>query len=76
MKREIDTRAAIALIAVVVIVLGVVIWRQFGNSAASSTAISPQQAGLGRPMYPPGAGAALGSAPGSGSPGPAVPSTR
>jgi len=68
MQKEVDPRIVIAVIAVAVIVLGVLLWRQFGTSAATGAAVSPQQAGLGRPMYPPGQGAAPGGLPPGGSP--------
>lgn len=49
MKREIDSKFFIGLIAVVVIVVGIIAWRQFGARSGQMTAA---QAGLGKPMHP------------------------
>ncbi len=49
MAREIDPRIGIAILAIIVIVLGIVGWRMW---ASPSGLRSPKQAGLGRPMKP------------------------
>lgn len=62
MVREIDPRMAAAVIAAIVVVIGVAAWRMW---ATPSGLRSPQQAGLGRPMKP---GEIPGQAPGIRSP--------
>ncbi len=60
MKSQVNTRVFVALIVVVVVIVFVVAYRQFANNPAGGSAISAQQAGLGKPVYPhiPGAAAA------------------
>jgi hypothetical protein len=51
MKKEIDTRLMIAVIALVVIAVGFMGWRMFAPRGEGSN-LSPAEAGLGKPVYP------------------------
>lgn len=53
MKKEIDNRLVIALVAVLVLIVGFFGWRMFAPRPEGST-LSPQEAGLGKPLYPAG----------------------
>lgn len=68
MKRELPMGLVAAIICLLVIGIGWYAWRAFLSSPAQGTAISPQQAGLGKPVYPPGMAQTSGSGPSSGSP--------
>lgn len=52
MKKEIDPRLVTALIAVVVIIVVFFGYREFGGSSSGNKALTPQQAGLGKPVLP------------------------
>lgn len=64
MKKEMDSRLVIGIIAALVLVLGFFGWRMFAGSGSSNNKLSPQEAGLGKPVYPAG-----GATPGQPSPG-------
>lgn len=49
MRKEVDPRIGIAIVAVIVIVIGIFAWRMW---ATPSGLKSPKEAGLGRPMKP------------------------
>ena len=53
MKNDIDNRLVIAIVAALVLVLGFFGWRMF-TSGSGGAKVSPQQAGLGKPLYPAG----------------------
>ena len=57
MKKEMNARMVIAVIAVLVVVVGFFGWRMFAsNPGSGGDKLSPQQAGLGKPLYPAGQG--------------------
>lgn len=53
MKKELDPRLLIGLIAVLMIIIGIVGWRMFAPRPEGAS-LSPEEAGLGKPMYPAG----------------------
>ncbi len=52
MKKEIDQRLVYGVVGFIVLILVFVLYRNFTNSPASGGAITPQQAGLGKPVLP------------------------
>ena len=66
MKKEVDTRIVIAIIAVLVIAIGIFGWRMFAPKGEGGNNLTPRQAGLGKPVYPSGG---QGQLPNSASPG-------
>ncbi len=52
MKKNIDPKIITTVLVLLVLVIGFLAYRQFANNPASSTAVSPQQAGLGKPVLP------------------------
>lgn len=54
MKKEVDTRLIIAVIAVVLITVGVFGWRMLAPRGGGSNNLTPKEAGLGKPVYPAG----------------------
>ncbi len=52
MKKTIDPRMGIAVVAVAVIILVFFAYHFYANNPSSGTAVSPQSAGLGKPVYP------------------------
>ena len=52
MRKELDPRIAIAVVAILVVIIGVFAWRRVFTNPASGGPISPQEAGLGKPVYP------------------------
>ncbi len=52
MKKELDQRLVYGAIGLIVLILVIVLYRNFTNSPASGGAITPQQAGLGKPVLP------------------------
>jgi hypothetical protein len=53
MKKEIDTRIVIAVIAVLVVAVGIFGWRMFAPRGGGNN-LTPQEAGLGKPVFPSG----------------------
>ncbi len=52
MKKEIDPRLVYGVIGLVVLIVGFILYRNFTNSPSAGGAITPQQAGLGKPVLP------------------------
>lgn len=67
MKQQVNPKIFFAIIAALVVALGAIAARQFGLGKGSDKPLTPEQAGLGKPMYPAstapvGGGAQTGSA--------------
>lgn len=52
MKKTIDPRMGMAVVAIAVVILVFFAYHFFASNPSSGTAVSPQSAGLGKPVYP------------------------